>query len=117
MPTINKARFEKLRAAVLAKRAERDAYDHAMHLNYGAGWRLTWLTKTEQTKWNRLCAAYYKAADRMHALLEASPRDWKSGVPTAWVVEELPFEDACKPISEALSVVPPMAYGCVVKKR
>lgn len=116
MSKLTRDRFERLRAAVLAKRAVKDSVRRTLELKYGQC-NLNWCTAKEVKIQLAAQAAYDKAADRMHALLEASPRDWKEGVPTAWAVEELSYDDACKPLSEALSVVPPMAYGYSIPKR
>lgn len=54
-----------------------------------------------------------KAADRFFDLLrEISPRNWYSGgAPAHWVLRDLSFEDAIRPLTEPLSVVPPLSYG------
>ncbi len=58
-----------------------------------------------------LARSVSRAEDQIMSLLEGAPRDWRAGVPWAWVCSSLSFEDATRPRSEPLSVVPPCSYG------
>lgn len=110
-PKLSRATFDKARAAVLKARDERDSARNALERKYGGGMQLTWVSAGERSRYERLARAYDRASDRMHLLLEQSPRDWKRGVPTSWVVEDLSYEDAVRPASDPLSTEPPRAYG------
>lgn len=107
---IPQAKFDRIRQQVLAARDARDAYLRGLERHYGPRGE-TWATGTERDRLTRLRAAYDRQAARMHKLLEGSPRDWKRGVPTCWVVEELTYNDAVCTADQPLSVVPPKAWG------
>jgi hypothetical protein len=107
---INRAKFDKARAAVLKARDAHDALASALAFKYGPG-GARWASGRERALMTRLLAAYDRASERMHKVLAASPRDWTRGVPTCWVVEDLSYEDAVRQVSEPLSVTPPKAYG------
>lgn len=91
---------------------KRDALDLELGARYGweRGWQ-RWLKRSDAAKRDRAAAAVARATDAIYTLLEASERDWKTGVPVAWVCGELPVDDAFRPRTEPLSVEPPRAYG------
>lgn len=105
---INPVQFSRARSAVLAARAALLEITQALRLKYGDE---KYGSLAEQRKRTRAMAAYDKAGSRMFALLEASPRSWREGVPAVWVVENLSYADAVRPKSDPLSVEPPCAYG------
>ena len=108
--SIKQSAFCDVRAAYLkADLAVREAASK-LASKYGdtASWRYR---KGDQVKLERLRRARDRVSDRFYRLLEASPRDWRVGVPHAWVCLHLSFEDATRPINEPLSIVPPRAYG------
>lgn len=113
MATLSQARFDSARATVLLAAERRDAHTMALSIRYGSHGKphSSWLTSPERKRCEQLDAAYDRAAARMWKLLEASPRDWRAGVPSAWVVEQLPYADAVAPLGTPLSVVPPCAWG------
>jgi hypothetical protein len=102
------ARFNAIRAKALETRAALDVMRGTLRVKYGDE---RWASPVEKL---RLCAAqerYDRAADRMFALLAKAERDWTTGVPSAWVVCELPFRDAFAPVAETLTAEPPKAFG------
>lgn len=110
-------RFETLRQQYLDADRKRDEHDSALRSKYGRGWRPWWLTAAEERAANRLRNAHDKASREFFGHLQSiSPRDWSYGVPAYWLYEKLTFEDAVRPASEALSVVPPLAYGATVPR-
>lgn len=111
MPTILAAEFAKVRTTILAKRATHDDVRRALSQKYGSACNAVHYGKGDRTKLERADAAYDKACSRLFELLEASPRDWRSGVPATWVAETLSYEDAVRPVSDPLSVTPPCSYG------
>lgn len=108
---INRAKFDKARAAVLAKRAALDEMRNAFARRYGGPWLPSWLSAADRAKLERASAAYDRAGGRMFKLLLGSPRDWRAGVPAVWVAEDLTYRDAIAAADEPLAVTPPCAYG------
>lgn len=109
---IDQNKFDKLRAQLLAIQSRIDEMRRAFDLKYGPGFQKSWAPKSGVKTLEAYERAFSKASDQMYALLEASPRYWLREVPTHWVLLELSFADAVRPLSETLSVVPPCAYGC-----
>lgn len=105
---INRTRWDKARAAVLAARKACNDFDCELRVRYG---ETRWAGRAERAKRERLYAALSRACGRIWQLLERSPRDWAHGVPAQWVTERLSYEDAIRPLGETLSVVPEVAYG------
>lgn len=106
-------KFEALRARYVAARAKRDDEEIRLGSKWGhqPGWK-TNLRASDRGRLERLDAAVAREKDKFFANLEViSPRDWTYGVPSHWVLEKLTFEDAVRPVSERLSVVPPLSYG------
>jgi hypothetical protein len=112
-----KARFEKARARYLAADEALHAFDRAMTLRYSGAYKNDWLTRGERTKREALHDRHGRASDAVFALLESSPRDWRSRVPANWVAGELTYEDAFRPLSEPLSVTVPLSYGASEQDR
>lgn len=109
---IDRKKWDRARAKVLATRDAREARLSALRVKYGAEMSLHWLSAAERGRVNVAIERYDKACDAFWALLMPSaPRAWFHGVPSAWVCEELTYADAVRPLSEQLSVVPPCAYG------
>lgn len=81
-------------------------------MKYGPEWQASWSSRGERTSVDRARTAEEKAADAFNAHLAAiQGRDWSYGVPGSWLREEITFDDAVRPPSEKLSVVPPIAFG------
>lgn len=111
------AKFASIRARILQARDKRDTLARTLELKYG-GYSLRpsymvwqWAKGHEKKKLEQLRAAYDRHAARLFALLASAPRNWEVGVPYHWVAEDLTFEDAFRPVTEQLSVVPPKACG------
>lgn len=109
--TSDKAMFEGIRARYLKVAERREAWRHKMFDKYR-----TWtfyshqLLASERKTQEAIDVAESKLSDAMFALLDrVSRRHWRSGVPQAWIMEHLTWEDA---ITEGrLSVTPPCAWG------
>lgn len=105
-------RFDALRARYIAARVKQEEHYAALRFKYGGEYKDSWLRAGERNLEDRLSAAVDKAGDALFAHVQAiSPRDWSVGVPVSWVLEDLTFEDAERPVGEPLSVVPPLSYG------
>lgn len=105
-------KFDKLRTAYMAAKAELDAFASQLASKYGDGYSSAWLKSSESTKLDRLRETADKYGDAFTDYVASfSPRYWSYGVPAYWVRETLTFADAARPVNEQLSVVPPMAYG------
>lgn len=64
----------------------------------------------KRRKLDQLDRAEKRARERFWRYLEAiSPRQWDRGIPASWLTDGLTFADAVT--REALSVIPPAAYG------
>lgn len=108
----NRFRFDALRAAYLAKKANLDDYENGIRRKYGGAWNRSWLRNTEEKRLAQKTEATDKARRKFFDfVMSISPRDWNYGVPYHWICEELTYEDAVRPLDEKLSVVPPLAYG------
>lgn len=106
-------RFEALRARYLAAQARRADHEAVLRQKYGPGVQDSWMRSPEARRRERLREGEDRARRKFFDHLQAvSPRDWSAGVPYHWLCEKLTFEDAVRPANEALSVVPPLAYGC-----
>lgn len=100
--------FQKLRAQYLVKDAACRVFELALHSKYGPGMQSVWLTNPERRKQTGLYAARGKVGDRFFDLLDRiAVRDWRSGVPSHWVLEKLTWEQA----TGAMPVDPPRANG------
>lgn len=105
-------RFDALRSKYLAAKAKREDQLVSFRARYGSEYQDSWLSPPDRKRKERLNAAVDKAGDALFAHVQAiSPRDWSFGVPLCWVLSDLTFEDAVRPIDEPLSVVPPLSYG------
>lgn len=114
----DRRRFEQIRERYI--QAE-EAYQEA-EIKLGARWGharnwKTYLKAADRKRLERLSAAKEREKDKFFELLQRiSPRDWTYGVPSHWVVEKLPYEDAVRPANEPLSVEPPMAFGATASR-
>lgn len=114
----DRRRFEQIRERYI--QAE-EAYQEA-EIKLGARWGharnwKTYLKAADRKRLERLSAAKEREKDKFFELLQRiSPRDWSYGVPSHWVVEKLPYEDAIRPANEPLSVEPPMAFGATASR-
>lgn len=108
---IPRERFARIRAKILDARDKRAAFDSDLQVKYGSGYSREWCSKGEQAQLLKNTRTYSRECDRMFALLDASPRNWREGVPAFWIAESLTYEDAIRPRTEPLSVTPPPAYG------
>lgn len=104
-------RFDGIRRLWSAVQERRQTFSRDMQSRYGAyDPPRAWMTRTEIKRLDSILTADSKRTDQMCALLDdISPRDWRSGVPSHWLMSDLTFEDATT--RGALSVVPPCAYG------
>ncbi len=106
-------RFVALRERHQTARAHVDDIRRAMWRKYGPAWSWLDLSVHERRGLERAEGIESRSVSAFFGHLKRfSPRDWTCGVPRAWVLDELTFEDAARPASEKLSVVPPLAYGC-----
>lgn len=110
-------RFCVARARVLKTRQRLDSVKHPLEAKYGGASRLYQANKGETRKLEAAERAAERASDRFFALLDASPRDWRHGVPSHWVLLHLSFADAARPLSEPLAVEPPCSFGSAEVKR
>lgn len=106
-------RFEKAQAAYRLADAKCDEIEIALAVKYGPRFQESWAARSERKALATARAAKNRAATRVFKALEGSPRDWMGGVPSHWVCAKLTSDDAFKSKAEALSVVPPLAYGSV----
>lgn len=110
--TLQKQReaFDKLRAAYLAKRDRWATLRAEAEHKYGSCWKAP---IGVQKKIAAASEQEQKASDRFFDLLrKISPRNWYSGgAPAQWILRDLAFEDAIRPSTEPLSVVPPLSHG------
>ena len=83
-------------------------------VKYGdSNWR-TWASRGDRNKLEKLEERANKIGDKIVELLvRISPRGeaWLSGGPAWWIREKLTWEDAVRPVGEALSVEVPAPYG------
>jgi hypothetical protein len=108
----SRERFDALRAKYLAARAALSDHDSSMRVKYGSRAETSWLSVGERKKLEALRAKVGKVGDAFVAYVASiSPRDWSYGVPVSWLYEDLSFDDAVRPLSEKLSVKPPLSYG------
>jgi len=106
----NEAKFDAKRKKLVAAVEKRTALQVELARKYGDGFRESWLTAGEARRLEGLKTRASDLADEMFAFVASiSPRDWSTGVPFNWIVNELSFADAIT--RGALSVVPPVAYG------
>jgi hypothetical protein len=78
---------------------------------WAPGWD-SWISNTERKALDRKRSAIRRVDAQIFKMLDKiSPRDWHSRVPAHWVCENLTWEDAVRPLTEPLSVVPPCSYG------
>lgn len=111
-PAPSRAKFDKLRAAYIAKQAKWSELETSFRCRYGDGYQKHWLKAGDATKLERASKAMDKAATALFAHIQSiSPRDWSYGVPCHWIYEKLTWEDAIRPKGEPLGVVPPLSYG------
>lgn len=86
-----------------------DTHRNALSFKYGEA---KWASRTEKAQSEKLYAQMSKISDKIFGWLDQmTDRRWTSGVPSHWVAGELSYDDARKPASVPLSVVPPLAYG------
>lgn len=113
-----RAKFDGLRARYAELTRKRDAHDDAMRAKYGSGYSESWLKRSEALVLAKLRNAREVVGDKLFEHVQAiSPRDWSRGVPMYWVLMDLTYEDAVRPLGEPLSVVPPMSYGATEAMR
>lgn len=105
------SRFEALRRRYAGHREAQFDYEIQLTVKYGKLDR-SWLSGAERNKLDRLSRAVDRAGEALFAHIQAiSPHDWSYGVPVAWILTELTYEDAVRPVGEKLSVAPPLSYG------
>jgi len=105
----NRERFETLQAQIRALLREKGERLVALHVKYGSA-NTHYASKGEKAPIDRLNTRIGRLSDKLFALLaDISPRDWRSGVPCHWAITKLTYDDATT--RDALSVIPPAAYG------
>lgn len=110
-------KFDSLRDRYLARKAANEDLDAKFRSKYGSDWKLSWLSSSERRVLALTSKSLEKATDRFLEHLRAiSPRDWSYGVPVYWVCAELTYDDAVRPTTEKLSVVPPLSYGAIAPR-
>ena len=86
----------------------------SLRVKYGdSNWR-TWSSRGDRNKLEKLEERANKIGDKIVELLvRISPRGeaWLSGGPAWWIREKLTWEDAVRPVNEALSVEVPAPFG------
>jgi hypothetical protein len=108
----DKKRWDDLHAAYAKAEDAESAYGLSFVSKYGSQYERSWLTRGQQKKLEDLRDRKDKIGDKIFELVErVSPRDWSHGVPAHWIRRDLTWEDAIRPKSEPLSVVPPLSYG------
>src|SRR6266446_2437856 len=105
------AQFAAIRARYLKIAARREAWRYKMFDRYRTFTLYDHqLLASERKAREAIDAAESKVTDDMFALLDTvSARQWRSGVPQAWIMEHLTWEDATT--TGRLSVTPPAAWG------
>ena len=110
--TTSEQTFQEIRNSAIRAREAMTAAVIRADIKYGSNWSGVWMTAKERSELESLRSAKKRAETVMWAWLTShSPRIWEHGVPAAWVVYDLSFADAMRPLSEPLSVEPPKAYG------
>lgn len=115
----SRAKFENLRRRYIGARAALTDAQLELGWRYGhaRGWE-SYLKAAEKRKLERLRAATDRESGKFFDYLESiSPRDWSYGVPSHWVIEQLSYDDAVRPVEEPLSVVPPLSHGATVPRQ
>jgi hypothetical protein len=108
---IAREKWEKLRAEFLTHATAYRQADIDLAVKHGPGHH-SWMSRGERAKLDKLAARRDRVQSRMFEMTkEFSPRNWSHGVPAWWIAEKLTFADMIRPISEPLSVTPPLAYG------
>lgn len=100
-------KFERLQAKWKAANEAELSFRRELKMKYGEVW------KAPRGKENRLQVLAERESKAMDKLLDwldsNSPRNWHSGCPVYFIMEELSYDDAVT--SGQLSVVPPAPYG------
>lgn len=107
MSSLNRERFEKAQRAYIAAVDAMRVHECERIAKVGEKrWRTERLF---DKRYAALGARRDRAVERVFAVLKSSPRDWENRTPFDWVCRSLTYEDAVRPVSEPLSVVPPLA--------
>lgn len=106
-----RAKFDAAQARYLEADQKLETLLSRLSLKYGPGMQDAWLTPGERKERRKYIYARDRASYRVFRLLDASPRDWRRGVPSHWVCTVLSYDDAFRPLNEPLTVTPPKAYG------
>lgn len=111
MPTkADYSKFQQLRAKWIVQQAKRQALESKLRGYYGGDYQSSWLKSSERKKLDAMRAAEDKISTAMFDLLDrVATRDFKSGVPSYWVMEHLTWEDATG--TGPMGKTPPAAYG------
>lgn len=112
-----KVKFDALRARYAELTRKRDEHDAAMSAKYGSGYSESWLKRGEAILREKLSNSREAVGDKLFDHVQViSPRDWSCDVPLCWVLQDLTYEDAVRPLNEPLSVAPPLAFGSLTRK-
>lgn len=116
----DKDRWNRLQAQYRAVRDQRDTADIEMRVKYHTDsnrWKM-YALKREVQRVEKLERACERIAEKLCAMwTRLGKRNWSSGVPAHWIYTSLTFEDMVRPLSEPLSVVPPLAFGATQPMR
>lgn len=106
----NEEKFEAIRRRYLALEAKKEEFRDKIGQRYGYSFDRSWLSVTERTKLQSFHDRLDKISDDFYALLdEISPRSWRDGIASYWVVTELTYSDATT--RGELSTMPTGGYG------
>ena len=105
---MNKRKFERLTEK--ARKLSQECMDFRIKQNvrYGQG-NINYWTASVRTKYEKLRERSDKAESALFkAIEEVSPRNWSTGIPVNWIVENITWEMATT--KDAIEV-PPVAWG------
>lgn len=105
---MNKQQFEKLVGK--CRKLASQSYEYRIELDsrYGSVSWNCWKA-SERKQYQTILERSSKAQDRLFAVLEdVGSRDWSSGVPVRWIVENITWEMAT---TNDTIPIPPPAYG------
>lgn len=108
----NEEKFDAIKRRYANAKAREDAYRLDVLLRKYGQCRppISWLTRGENKRIETFRRSQDRAIESMMTLLaRVSDRNWYSGSPCHWIMRELTYSDAIT--SDALSIIPPPAYG------
>lgn len=104
-------RFDKLATDTRIAQSAMGSFRVLMDARYGSCSPMYWSTPHVK-KYNQLRNKYDKLYGKlMDAIREVSPRQWESGIPVFWIVENVTYAMAVT--RGEISPVPPASWGSV----